>query len=47
MKQRAKEGYNPQPIIINCKNEKEALESEKLWIFLCGREDLGTGTLLN
>ena len=47
LRKRIKQGYNPQPIIINMIDESTAIAMEMFWISYYGREDLGTGTLFN
>jgi len=47
LRKRQREGFTVEPIIAPCVDEQHALEMEKFWIHMFGREDLGTGTLFN
>lgn len=47
IRKRILEGYVVEPIISNAPSEFGALATEIFWISVYGREDLGTGTLLN
>jgi hypothetical protein len=47
LRKRVREGYDPQPIIIRASSKEDGQEMEVLLIAMCGRLDLGTGTLFN
>lgn len=47
IRKRRQAGHNPQPILYHCVDEQHALQMEMFWIYMFGREDLGSGTLFN
>lgn len=47
LRKRVAEGYEIAPVILQAKDDADAIEMEMLLISMLGREDLHTGTLFN